>query len=138
MTREEAIRLATGLRTDFKCESKTMVDFCNTIIQALEKEPYEDAISRQAVLDAFWKLNIELRPNTINAILNMVNNLPSVNTKKTGRWIRYKEFENGYYHIKCSECEQYWSIDGHAKTFKYCFNCGAKMAESEVQDADSD
>ena len=39
MTREEAIRLATGLRTDFKCESETMVDFCNTIIKALEQEP---------------------------------------------------------------------------------------------------
>ena len=49
---------------------------------------------------------------------------------KTGHWIRFKEFENGYYHIKCSECGQYWSIDGHAKTFKYCFNCGARM-ESE-------
>ena len=39
MTREEAIRLATGLRTDFKCESDTMVDFCNTIIKALSQEP---------------------------------------------------------------------------------------------------
>ena len=49
---------------------------------------------------------------------------------KTGHWIRFKELENGYYHIKCSECGQYWSVDGHAKVFKHCFNCGAKM-ESE-------
>lgn len=48
---------------------------------------------------------------------------------KTGHWIRFKEFENGYYHIKCSECGQYWSVDGHAKIFRYCFNCGAKMEE---------
>lgn len=46
---------------------------------------------------------------------------------KIGRWIRFKNFENGYYHIKCSECGQYWSVDGHAKIFKHCFNCGAKM-----------
>ena len=39
MTREEAIRIAQGLITDFKCESETMVDFCNTIIKALEQEP---------------------------------------------------------------------------------------------------
>ncbi len=39
MTREEAIKIATGLLTDFKCESDTMVDFCNTIIKALEQEP---------------------------------------------------------------------------------------------------
>lgn len=47
-----------------------------------------------------------------------------------GHWIRFKDIKHGnYYHIKCSECEQYWSIDGHAKIFKYCFNCGAKMVE---------
>ncbi len=36
MTREEVIRLATGLRTDFKCESDTMVDFCDFIIRKFE------------------------------------------------------------------------------------------------------
>lgn len=42
------------------------------------REQSGDAISRQAVLDAFWKLNVELRPNAIDAILNMVNTMPSV------------------------------------------------------------
>lgn len=44
MTIEEVIRLATRLRTDFKCESDTMVDFCDTIIKALEQEPILDKI----------------------------------------------------------------------------------------------
>jgi len=44
MTREEAKRIATGLRTDFKCESETMVEFCNTVIKALEQEPILDKI----------------------------------------------------------------------------------------------
>lgn len=44
-----------------------------------------------------------------------------------GYWIRFKEFEHGYFHIKCSNCGQYWSIADHDKIFKYCFNCGAKM-----------
>lgn len=39
MTREEAIRIAQGLITDFKCESETMVEFCNVVIKALEQEP---------------------------------------------------------------------------------------------------
>ena len=51
----------------------------------------------------------------------------ALENQKTGHWIRFKEFENGYYHIMCSECGQYWSVDGHAKVFKHCFNCGAKM-----------
>ena len=46
---------------------------------------------------------------------------------KKGEWIRFKNFESGYFHIKCSNCGQYWSIDDHAKIFKYCFNCGADM-----------
>lgn len=39
MTREEAMRIAQGLITDFKCESETMVEFCNVVIKALEQEP---------------------------------------------------------------------------------------------------
>lgn len=42
MTIEEMIKIAKGLRTDFKCESDTMVDFCNTIIKALEQQSCED------------------------------------------------------------------------------------------------
>ena len=45
MTNEEAIRIAQGLITDFKCESETMVEFCNVIIRALKQEPCEDCIS---------------------------------------------------------------------------------------------
>lgn len=40
MTREEAIKIAKGLRYDFKCESETMVEFCNMVIKALEQEPF--------------------------------------------------------------------------------------------------
>lgn len=38
-----------------------------------------DVISRQAVLDAFWKLNVELRPSAIDAITNMIKDLSPVN-----------------------------------------------------------
>lgn len=39
MTNEEAIMIARGLRSDFKVSSEIMVDFCNTVIKALEQEP---------------------------------------------------------------------------------------------------
>lgn len=48
-------------------------------------------------------------------------------SENKGEWIKFKDFEEGYFHIKCSKCGQYWSIDDHAKIFKYCFNCGADM-----------
>lgn len=67
-------------------------------IEALEQQPCEDVVSRQAVLDSFWKLDIELRPCAIDAIVNMINNLPSVAPKeKTGR---------------CKDCKWWKDNDG--------------------------
>lgn len=37
----------------------------------------DDLISKQAVIDAFWSLDVELRPSAIDAILNRINGLPS-------------------------------------------------------------
>jgi len=42
------------------------------------KKQSGDAISRQAVLDAFWKLDVELSPTAIWTIQNMVKDVPSV------------------------------------------------------------
>ena len=36
-----------------------------------------DLISRQAAIDAFWELDIELRPSAIDAITGMLQELPS-------------------------------------------------------------
>jgi hypothetical protein len=44
MTREEIIKLAKALCTDFKCESNTMVDFCNSIIRELKQEPKTEKV----------------------------------------------------------------------------------------------
>ena len=96
MTIEEVIKIAKGLRTDFKCESDTMVDFCNTIIKALDQQPCEDCISRQAVLDSFWKLDTELRPSAIDAIVNMINNLPSVTPKEKSEYEHNHEVVKAY------------------------------------------
>ena len=37
-----------------------------------------DLISRQAAIDAFWKLDAEIRPSAIDAIIKMLKGLPSV------------------------------------------------------------
>ena len=51
----------------------------------------------------------------------------ALKNQKTGYWIMHKLVPDGYYHIKCSVCGQFWSVSEHNKVFKYCFNCGAKM-----------
>lgn len=51
-----------------------------------------------------------------------------------GRWIRFKEHDSCYVHMRCSECSAYWSDPSHADSFRYCPNCGAKMDEEEHND----
>ena len=137
MTREEIIRNLKYTMEKHKNDTVNTFDtnisvMCKDILEYLEQEPCEDAISRQAVKDLFCRIcmesNLCYRSKETCEDLKLFDKLPSVKPQeRTGHWIRFKEFENGYYHIKCSECGQYWSIDGHAKIFKYCFNCGAKM-----------
>ena len=75
MTREEAKRIAQGLITDFKCESQTMVEFCNVVIEALEQESILDTI--KAEIDQI-EINGHIRDAEcfcagINAALNVIN-----------------------------------------------------------------
>lgn len=149
MTREEAkhiVDIAFGVakavrrvgeeRTYFEDEIR---EAKNMAIKALEQEPCEDCVSRQAVIDSIrnyfhdeYYQRTSIQDCRDCLIEDVIKPLPSDTPQtKTGHWIRFKEFENGYYHIKCSECGQYWSVDGHAKIFRYCFNCGAKMEEVE-------
>ena len=79
----------------------------------------EDAVKVLNMVEAHGHLVIQAKAQAIKAL--------SVPEREKGEWIRFKNFESGYFHIKCSNCGQYWSIDDHAKIFKYCFNCGADM-----------
>lgn len=134
MTKEEVIRIAQGLITDFKCESDTVVDFCNTIIKALKAEPCDDAISRQTVLDLVVANHREL--NGLNVVMYSplykdIKQLPSVTPQpKIGHWIYTLEDWNKW---ECSECGFTKRTDVHVNIgYKYCPKCGAKMESKEV------
>lgn len=46
----------------------------------------DDLISRQAAIDSFWELDVEIRPSAINAIIDMIRTLPPAETpKRTGK-----------------------------------------------------
>lgn len=86
-------------------------------IKALEQEPCEDAISRQA---AVYIASGFCHPANI---ADELAKLPSVNPRpKTGRWI----YQEGYvpYKWKCNQCSVEFKTD-----FNYCPHCGAKMEE---------
>ena len=116
-------------------------------MDVLEKQMQEactDAISRQALLDDFG-FSEKTRKwggdhsgyNTmmLYEIQDVIESAPSVNLQepKTGHWID----DNDGFGTKCSECGKWYS---HSYLTRqeviYCCRCGAKMAESEAQDAD--
>ena len=93
------------------------MSFYDAAIEAIERKPCEDCISREEalkIMDWGWKNGI-YPSNKIAAI-------PSVTPQpKTGHWIRMKAYEKW----GCSECYTVFRF-----TFKehyYCPNCGAKM-----------
>lgn len=100
-------------------------DNCTVIeaINALEIEPCEDAISKQAVLESIFDDDTEY---TGSEVCSMVRNLPSITPKqRTGHWILDDDKEHG----RCSECGcKEDLVDGHS-SYKWCSNCGAKMEE---------
>jgi len=121
MTREEAIeklRLFDFIGSNEDEEFLTALDMA---IKALEQEPYEDCISRQAAMDA-----CDQSINYLDAT-DRIRALPSVTpAQKTGYWIIVNE-QAGIY--RCGVCNELSCCSSF-----YCHNCGTKM---EVQDEDS-
>ena len=101
-------------------------------IKALEQEPCEDAVSRQAVLNevraiATWHSGDAFNEDRVIRHMKM---LPSVNlTRAHGEWILInplQENDGGAY--VCSKCHH---GDYGCETYNFCFNCGADMRGAE-------
>jgi hypothetical protein len=57
----------------------------------------DDLISKQAVIDAFWKLDVELKPSAIGAILNIFDNVQSETCEGCKHFDKWEnEVEYGY------------------------------------------
>lgn len=132
MTREEATeeikRIKQGMQGDFGW-NKSGIEALDMAIEALQMEPCDDAISRQAVL-AMMQMRMGAKE-----LYRAVYDLPSVQPEqKMGKWIFHKSFDNGHKNcnecIECSQCHTWLGHDCYAKT-PYCPMCGAKMKESE-------
>lgn len=100
-------------------------DLRKMLPEYLEQNPYEDVVSRKAVLDQA----VDYGSNTYLIPVNSVKALPPVNPQpKTGKWI--EKWDSDHLVIlayECSKCGMMMNVN----TSHYCPNCGAKMAESE-------
>lgn len=67
-----------------------------------------------------------------------IDAMPTVEERKTGRWIFYDSDAERYDDIRCSVCGKHFTVDAEkwcdigfiASDLKYCPNCGARMEES--------
>ena len=89
-----------------------------------DKEPCEDAISRQAVL-SLWGLRLSDKE-----IYMAIHDMPSITpSRRKGHWVRVsidKYSEHAHYWYKCDKCGQQ-----HLGNTNYCPNCGAEMESEE-------
>jgi hypothetical protein len=137
MTREEADFIGAMNM----CDEISNEAYKKIMCHCEEQEPCEDAISREAALEAVLTrvpdfCGSDEDGNLIyrNETASYIRNLPSVTPKpKTGRWFYDKSIENW----RCSECKETPKTMGYCGSanfmvehFKFCNHCGAKM-ESE-------
>ena len=157
---QEGVFVGKGFEGKWKADTplykvyEDMRDACDMAIKALEQEPCEDAISRQATIEAFQMFR-GYEANRTNAewvdrIETIVKKLPPVNPTETvtefadrcrecgkmrkGHWIYDKNIENW----RCSECGETPKTLGYCGTadfmtehFKFCNHCGCRMVEPQ-------
>lgn len=93
-------------------------EFYDTAIKALEQEPCEDCISRQAVIDMTGLSEWFDSSDSYNDFVIALSDLPPVTPQpKTGHWI----------HNKCDKC----GASRPPLFDNFCPNCGTRMVESE-------
>ena len=147
MTRDQihnTLRYVREQLADERGEDYSGVMALDMVLEELEQEPCDDAISRQDAIDAIWDgTNMDIYTREVKETLE---ELPSVEQEpKTGHWIEHDwedMREKGYY--RCSVCGTGYQrfvkgirksdvpyIDGQEYTLQnidnYCPNCGARM-----------
>ena len=129
MTREEKQKAIDALKISAPIMAVTQEEFTdyiqtlNKIMDWLEQEPCEDAISRQAAIDLIADFEL-----SVGQVVRGIHALPSVTPKqRTGHWICTIEDWNKW---TCSECGYYTRTDIHVYLgYDYCPKCGCKMEE---------
>lgn len=117
-----------GVRGEWRAETsldeayESMIEALDMAIKALEQQPCEDCISREAVEKITWEEpSYADGLNVLTEVRDKIRQLPSVTPKqKVGKW---EELPNGY---ECSECG-ILRAKGRTGKYNYCPNCGAKM-----------
>ena len=133
MTREDAIKNIKE-HCYFANLIPTAKEALDMAIKALEQEPCEDVVDRQAVNELVDELARAIsderscisRGRSTATIMRDILHLPSITPHpKVGQWIYTGDYiTDGM--LKCSECGFEHDV---SERFSYCPMCGAKMSE---------
>mgnify|MGYP002522407331 CR=1 FL=1 len=130
---------------------QTWQEYCNRVhnlekrVKALEQEPCDDVVSRQAVLDIVSDMRGLARADVLADAIKQIEQLPSVRPQEQTKeehidvfevvnapWIFLDNCANsGYY---CSKCKKKLVKEGWSETVKkinFCPNCGERMVEPQ-------
>jgi hypothetical protein len=126
MTKEEAISyfkmsISIGDTDDERQHNEAL----KMAIEALEQEPCEDVVSRQAAIDALKDAENHAFNSYYKGLVKahkIIANLPPIQPK-IGHWIDVETLDSALWHA-CSECgeTEFYETD-------YCPNCGRRMQE---------
>jgi hypothetical protein len=148
MTRKEKINQLNDIFAEINEDDNAVCyltsednELIESAIEALEQQPCEDAISRQAAIDALDKRFDEIPMEQTTEILLLrkdLRTLPPVQPKiKVGHWIEGQTDNPNIHNILCSCCFEGYQSKGHANSqytkdkFQWCPKCGAKMIEPQ-------
>ena len=139
MKKVEAIDILESRAVCMECViSKYDCDACDEAfemaISALEQEPCEDAISREAVVDDFieWREKLEYAVgedysgvHLLNVAIQKIWDMPSVTpSRRKGHWIDYSD--EGF--VECPFCGHATNCEDNIDELHYCFYCGAELS----------
>ena len=68
---------------------------------------------------------------TVGHFANMVKDMPTIEERKTGKWVRALDGNDG--HVRCNKCFKIYDWDTQAQYYDFCPKCGAKMEEGEQE-----
>ena len=138
MTNEEAIEILRGAIKKPNTEDGYLGQAITVAIEALEQQPCEDCISRQAAIEAMGEqpLNWTDTPEEIaeemmwEDHIKALKELPSVTPARArGKWMT--EHNKGY--VQCSNCHTRVPF---CKRSNFCPDCGAEMGGDINADSD--
>lgn len=134
MTKEDAIHFANCLKNNYTIDFNDMADFCDMVIEALERKPCEDCVSRAEVIDELNHLgrNAFKNDTDYDNFFAFVDSLPPITpTRKVGKWM-VKDNGNGGMYVECPFCGALAPCTEFAdrvvwKYSNFCYDCGNDM-----------